>query len=451
MLCGDFLPLSQYEVPAVESWPEEPQITSPNAIVMELSTGTVLYEKNSHEQHYPASTTKIMTTMLALENSEMDETVTFSHDAVFKTEGSGIARDVDEQMSMKDTLYAVMLESANECAYAVAEHVGGTYEEFVDMMNERAAELGCTDTHFNNPHGLTDPDHYTSCYDLALIAREAYKNETFRTITATPMATIPPTNKHEDITYLHNHNKLIHSYRDNGEYIYEYCVGGKTGYTEAANSTLVSYAQKDGMTLICVIMNTHAPAQWNDTIALYEYYLNNFAIYNVADNETRLDSGEMEVGRLNTNESYVKLDPEAAVVLPKTTDFASTEYELDYDTEAEDALVTIRYTLDGREVGKADIVATKNEVDTFDFDNLNKEQESVEGKKKVIKVQYIIFGILGVAALGILIWLIKLFADNFYIIRHNYFSSPKRDSRYKVIKNTYRSRRRRRGFRRKRR
>ena len=166
-------------VQAEEYWPEGPEITCPNAIVMEVNTGTVLYEKDSHKTRYPASITKIMTTLLAIENCELNETVTFSADAVYKNEGdtSNIARDLNEEMTMEECLYAVMLESANECAYAVAEHVGaqlgGDYSTFIELMNSRAEELGCKDTHFNNCNGLPDEDHWTSVYDVELISAEA--------------------------------------------------------------------------------------------------------------------------------------------------------------------------------------------------------------------------------------------------------------------------------------
>ncbi|MDE7062873.1 MAG: D-alanyl-D-alanine carboxypeptidase, partial [Lachnospiraceae bacterium] len=341
-------------VQAAEYWPEAPEIESPNAIVMEVSTGVVLYEKNAHEQLYPASITKIMTAMLALENSSLDETITFSNDAVYKTEGSSIYRDVGEQMTMEQTLYAIMLESANECAYAIAEHVAGSEDAFVDMMNARAAELGCTDTHFSNPHGLTEEDHYTSCYDMALIAREAYKNEIYRTIISTGTYQIPPTNKHPDeITYLLNHNRMIHPFRDHGEYVYEYCVGGKTGYTDAANSTLVTYAQKDGMTLVCVIMNTKSPAQWEDSIALYDYYLDQFTVYSIAENETRLEEGEKSTSFLGEQDSYAKISEDSVIVLPRTGTFAETvpTVEVNEDSNAKDVIATIEYTFAGHFVG----------------------------------------------------------------------------------------------------
>ena len=209
------LPLS---VRADEYWPDGVKTQSKSAIVMEVNTGTVLYEKKSHDKHYPASITKIMTVLLAIENCDMDEVVTFSADAVFKNEGdtSHIARNLGEKLTMEQCLYAVMLESANECAYAVAEHVGqklgGDYRTFIDRMNKRAKELGCTDTHFNNCNGLPDEDHWVSAYDMALISAEAYKNETFRMIAGSPSYTLPKTNKCKAEYPCHNHHKMIYRF-----------------------------------------------------------------------------------------------------------------------------------------------------------------------------------------------------------------------------------------------
>ena len=302
--------LGKVDVKAADYWPDAPETLSPSVILMEESTGTILYEKNMDEAHYPASITKIMTTLLALENGNLSDMVTFSDDAINNTEGSGIARDYGEQMTLEQCLYGVMLESANECAYAVAEHVGGTVENFVDMMNAKAKELGCTNTHFANPHGLQDENHYTTAHDMALIAQAAYQNETFRIIIGTKMYTIPPTNKHAEETVLRNHHDMLCTYHNaNRKYLYPYCVGGKTGYTATANSTLVTYAEKDGMTLICVVMNTQSPNQFIDTVNLFDYAFDNFQVLNVAENDTDY-SAETTVdnGNLNNIEPFVVLD-----------------------------------------------------------------------------------------------------------------------------------------------
>lgn len=253
---------------------EEVEIAGDAAIVMEASTGAVLYEKNAQAEHYPASITKIMTALLAIENSSLEEEVTFSGDAVYKTDGSGIARDVGETMTMEECLYGLMLQSANECAYAIAEHVGGDYDTFVRMMNEKAGELGCRNTHFNNPHGLPDTEHYTCAYDMALISREALHSEEFRKVAGTEEYTIPPTNKHKEETYLRNTHKMLTNYQG-AEYLYEGCIGGKTGYTSAARNTLVTFARREGMTLICVVLNEAKSKQYQDTTALLDYCFRN--------------------------------------------------------------------------------------------------------------------------------------------------------------------------------
>lgn len=411
-----FLTAFPTQIKAAEYWPEGPEVDSPCVILMEMSTGTVLYEKNSTEQNYPASITKIMTTLLALENSDLNEIVTFSTDAINNTEGSGIARDYGEQMTMEQCLYAVMLSSANECAYAVAEHVGGTMENFVDMMNAKAQELGCKNTHFVNPHGLFDENHYTSCYDMALIAKAAYENETFRIITGTARYTIPPTNKHEEETALLNHNEMLYPWQ-HLKYRYEYCTGGKTGYTNVARTTLVTFAEKDGMKLVCVVMRTESPSQWTDSTNLFNYAFDNFQLFNIADNETAYDTSEaIEVGALNHNKAFVELDDEACVVLPKTTEFADASSQIIYDANDEDVVGTLTYTYAGKLVGSADIVRTGVEVQGFVFDN---EDDTSEEATVRINPVTIVMVILGIIVFALLIFFAKQFIDNYYIIRHN--------------------------------
>lgn len=430
----------QLTIYAEENWPQGPEIYGGSAIIMDVDSGTVLYEKNSHEQLYPASITKIMTALLAIENSQLEEKVTFSYDSVHKTEGSGIWRDVDEVMTMEQCLYALMLNSANECAYAIAEHTGGTFEDFVDMMNERAALLGCTDTHFNNPHGLTDEQHYTSAYDMALIASEAIKNDLFRQITGTKRYDIPPTNKHPDeTTYLTNHQKMLW---EGEKYYYEYCIGGKTGYTEAAGNTLVTYAQKDGMTLVCVVMKENPTQQYEDSIALLNFCFDNFKSYSIAENLDANMTVQLPESDFLSIEEFAKIDENAGIVLPAEAEFSDAKLEIITDTENETIAGTLQYTYGDRVVGSVDIVRTEEEIKEYPFEEskINQEQEPekvihINGKKILIVIAIII--LLAAAGFGI-----YKFGDNFYLIRYKLYSRRKQNVGNEVIRRKRRRRRR---------
>ena len=437
--------LGKVDVKAADYWPDAPETLSPGVILMEESTGTILYEKNSDEAHYPASITKIMTTLLALENGNLSDMVTFSDDAINNTEGSGIARDYGEQMTLEQCLYGVMLESANECAYAVAEHVGGTVENFVDMMNAKAKELGCTNTHFANPHGLQDENHYTTAHDMALIAQAAYQNETFRIIIGTKMYTIPPTNKHAEETVLRNHHDMLCTYHNaNRKYLYPYCVGGKTGYTATANSTLVTYAEKDGMTLICVVMNTQSPNQFIDTVNLFDYAFDNFQVLNVAENDTDY-SAETTVdnGNLDNIAPFVELDKEAVIVLPKTAEFSDTSSSVEYNDSDPEIAGSITYTYAGRNVGKADIKTTGVVVEGYAFDNESTEEEEQEAVSTVqVRPIVVVLLIVAVILLGVLLFFLKRFYDNYYIIKHNRaVRRDRKDQRRRIRKKRRRRRR----------
>ena len=437
--------LGKVDVKAADYWPDAPETLSPSVILMEESTGTILYEKNSDEAHYPASITKIMTTLLALENGNLSDMVTFSDDAINNTEGSGIARDYGEQMTLEQCLYGVMLESANECAYAVAEHVGGTVENFVDMMNAKAKELGCTNTHFANPHGLQDENHYTTAHDMALIAQAAYQNETFRIIIGTKMYTIPPTNKHAEETVLRNHHDMLCTYHNaNRKYLYPYCVGGKTGYTATANSTLVTYAEKDGMTLICVVMNTQSPNQFIDTVNLFDYAFDNFQVLNVSENDTDY-SAETTVdnGNLDNIAPFVELDKDAVIVLPKTAEFSDTSSSVEYNDSDPEIAGSITYTYAGRNVGKADIKTTGVVVEGYAFDNESTEEEEQEAVSTVqVKPIVVVLLIVAVILLGVLLFFLKRFYDNYYIIKHNRAVRRDRKDQKRRIRKKRRRRRR---------
>lgn len=424
-------------VQAAEEWPQEPEIASPNAIVMEANTGAILYEKNADEVHYPASITKIMTTLVAIENGKLDDVVTFSADAVYKNEGdtSHISRDIGEQMTLEQCLYAVMLESANECAYAVAEHIGGSETAFVDMMNKKAQELGCTNTHFHNTNGLPDEEHYTSAKDMALIAQAAYQNETFRIITGTGRYVIPPTNKHEEETILQNHHSMLYPLKTR-KYLYDGCTGGKTGYTVAANSTLVTFAERDGMSLICVIMNTQSPNHFMDTVSLFDYCFSNFQVLSIKDNEKEYTDEKLnDNGSLHTKDAFVSIDKSGGIVLPKTAGFEDATASVNTENATDKIAGRLEYTYADHKVGGADIVVTGTKPEAFPFDNT----QDADNGDKVFFVRGGIFALLGIVILAAvtIIFLRKYVAGNFQFARRK--AHPRREKeniKYKTIKDT---------------
>lgn len=433
-------------VQAEESWPVGPTVQPESAVVMEANSGAVLYEKNSHEQLYPASITKIMTTLLALENCDLEEKVTFSHEAVYSIErdSTHISRDVGEIMTMEQCLYAVMLGSANECAYAVAEHTGNGYENFIKMMNDKAAELGCTDTHFNNAHGLTDSEHYTSAYDMALISKAAMENETFRRLTATKRYTIPYTNKHpNEETYIVNHHKMLTNYLGETAYLYKYCIGGKTGYTAAARNTLVTFAEKDGMTLICVVMKAEGTSHYTDTRELLDYCFDNFTVWKVSENQSGyMVNGTANVELFGTAESFVDIAKDSQIVLPKGVPFEAAAYKIVEKEGTEDVVAALEYTYAGHMAGKVALKETGVSVEAYPFQSETKKDGEtrffqVKGKYIVIVSAVVIL----LAAAGLLIYYL---ANNFYIIRYRHTRRRREKNRYKIIRPGKRSRWRRR-------
>ncbi len=435
-------------VKAEDYWPAGVDVTAESAIVMEQETGTILYSKNMDAVHFPASITKIMTALIVLENCELDETVTFSADAVYGTElgSSSIARDVNEEMTVEQTLYGMMLESANECAYALGEHVAGTIPEFVDMMNAKAKELGCTNTHFNNTNGLPDDDHYTSAHDMALIARAAYAIPKFAEIVGTKNYTIPPTNKHADPTPLNNHHQMLHYYKTN-KYLYDYCLGGKTGYTVVAGATLVTYAKKDGMTLICVVMKDSVTDQYYDTTNLFEYCYNNFTPYTVADFASISENDTNVTGLLSENSELIKIDNDGLIVLPKTASVLDvTSSVVPYKDKDDKSVVgQLLYTYADRNVGMANLKFSNAEVGSYPFDNIPKSKGG--SGKEYIQIDYPKIGLVLLCILVIvaIVLFIKSKSSEILLFRYRFMNrhpKPKK-SNLTIIRDNSKKRRRR--------
>lgn len=394
-----------------ENWPDGPAISAQSAIVMDVDSGTVLYAKNIHEMLYPASTTKIMTCLLAVENAAMNENVEFSYDAVFGVprDGSNMGIDVGEILPMEDCLYGILVGSANEVAAAVGEHIGGDTETFLQMMNDRAKELGCKNTNFMNANGLHDDNHYTTAYDLALITRAFFSNDYLANIANTPRVHFEPTATQPDDFYLNNKNKLV-----SGEIKYEYYLGGKTGYTSDARQTLVSCAEKDGMRLVCVVMKEETPDQFNDTVTLFNYGFSNFKKVKVSEVETKYtveNSGFFATGQdvFGNSKSILQLDENACIVIPATAEFTDVESTISYDNLDNNQVANITYTYNDVFVGNVSVNITEN-TEVYDFDSASVPT----GNVAIVNVKNVILWVILIAVILSVIFFIARYINQYH-------------------------------------
>ena len=367
---------------AVDNWPTGPVVSAESAILMDADTGAILYAKNIHQKEYPASTTKILTTLIASERCSMDEIVDFSYDAVHDIDpGSNhIAIEPGEQLTMEECLNAILIRSANEVSFAVAEHISGTtWQDFGPIMNERAKELGCVDSHFVNPNGLPNEDHYTSAYDLAMIGRAFFANEALCKMTMTHMLHILPSERQPDDIMEVNKMELI----PGGKYAYPYLVGCKTGYTDAARSTLVSCAQKDGMKLICVVMRDENPNYYEDTIALFDYGFSNFQRVNISQTETKYNidnAGSFYSGNdiFGNSTPILQLNRNDCITLPNTITFQDAVSGISYDDTEPGQAAVITYTYHDVVLGTASLDFTATEKGSSVFDSTAETTEGTE-------------------------------------------------------------------------
>ncbi len=347
--------------PLDANWPGAPQVSSETAILIEAETGTILYEKNAHRQMYPASITKILTTLIAYETCELDEEVVFSQEALdtIPADSSRIWVDVGNYMTVESCLEAILIMSANDVAAGVAEHIAGTLDGFADIMNARAEELGCLNTHFANAHGYHDPDHYTTAYDMAQIGRAFFDVDLLCTLARERSFKHGPTAGQPKEIWEINTNQLL----ETREYEYEYLVGSKTGYTDQAGQTLVSCAQKDGMKLICVVMNAQRPGQYQDTIALFDFGFSNFTAANIYDNDKTYVSADSSYGMevtdvLGDSSALLNMDRSSIVILPKTAAFTDVTSYITMATADEDGMATAHYQYGTHDIGSAHIYVT---------------------------------------------------------------------------------------------
>lgn len=340
---------------AISGWPQGSDITSTAAVVMEESTNTVVYAKNMDQPLFPGGTVKVMTTLLALENSQLTDSVTMTSTGVSGVTdgGANISAQLDEVFTMEQCLYAIMMVSANDIALQVAEHLGGSVEGFVQMMNARAAELGCTNTVFTNPTGLPDENQHTTAHDMALIMKAALENESFRTIAGAPSYTISATNVSGGERVLTNNFSMMNA--ANAAY-YQNCLGGREGFTEASGSTLVCGAEKNGVTLIAVVLQGASGTTGAEAGALLNYGFDNFQMLSLGDTDFNMISG-------------------GNVYIPAS---AAAESLTTQDGTVENSQYTRTYFFGGAQVGTS-VMAAKLEQDTALLDqsqqNINAAQD----------------------------------------------------------------------------
>lgn len=349
-------------------WPVGPSIYADSAVVMEVTTGLVLYEKDIYTAYYPASITKAMTALLALENCTMNEIVTMSDAAEHNVYGSRIGLVSGEQVSMQDALYGMMLESANEVSYAIGEHVAakvnnskGSIEEFSELMNQRAKALGCVNSHFVNPNGLHDTDHYVCAYDMALIGKAAIAIPEFRKIAGTRTYTIPATNKNV-ARPVANHHRFIRRTLN-----YDYAIAGKTGGTTEALTTLITFAEKDGLTLVAVVLHVDTALHaYEDTINILNFAFDNYSLYNIEKTELDLDLSfpslfSQAASFASGLDTLIRIGENSNVVLPNATNFSDAVKTITYTpvdelVHGDNVIGQIAYQFAGKYIGFADII-----------------------------------------------------------------------------------------------
>ena len=404
------------ETNQIIQWPAGPEIGAESAILMEVNTGTILYAKNIHAKLYPASITKILTALIVSEKCDMNEMVTFSSDAIHSInwrEDANIGINVGDSITMEQCLYGLLVGSANEVAYAMAEHIcgEGNVEEFSKLMNQTAKELGCTDSNFITPNGIHDENHYTSAHDMALIAQAFFSNEMLCKMSCTTSYHIPQTatQPREDMIVWAK-SKLL----PGKEYEYEYLLGTKTGYTDDARQTLVSCAQKDGLKLVCVILKEETPYQFTDTIELFNYGFENFYAASVAENDTNysIDTSNFfssDTDFFGSSKPILEIDQDAYIVIPDNVDFSEVTSSLTYDDLKEDEIARINYSFHDINVGSASLVPVRDTTVTFDFGTQPQivEPPTEEENTIYINVKNIIIGILSFAILLIVIFMVR--------------------------------------------
>lgn len=340
------------------------------AILMDATTGEILYEKNSNKKEYPASITKIMTALLAFEYGKMDEMITFSHNAVFGIEpgSSHIALQENEQITIEQAMYALLLRSANESALGIAEQIDSSVEKFAEHMTIRAKELGCKNTNFVNPNGLHNENHYTTAYDMALIAKEVLRFDKFKEMIQTTYYEIPPTNKQKETRYLYAQHQMI---KPPSKYVYQGCEGGKTGFTDEAQNTLVTYAKRDNTELIAVVLHCKGAQHYEDTIKLFDYGFSNYktvALYSIEETAQKIPITTQQNQKSETDFIFAKPIETVYKTVPIDFDFnkvtkkVNSIENLNIPIYKNDVVATITFYYEQKPIQTVDLLAENSVI-----------------------------------------------------------------------------------------
>ena len=377
--------------PKTETNQTTPAVIAETAILMDAASGEVLFEKNADQKMFPASITKLMTILLALEHGKLTDEITFSHNAIYSIEpGSAhIAIQEGETLTLEQVLRAIILRSANEASNGVAEYVDGSIEAFAKHMTERAKELGCKNTSFLNANGLHNENHYTTAYDMALIAKELLKHEEYRSMMSETYYEIPPTNKQTEVRYLHGQHQMLN---ENSLYYYKDAIGGKTGFTSEALNTLVTYAERDGMELIAVVMKCNGAEHYTDTASLFDYGFTHYEsvkILSAADHTATVKVMET-YNEKAVERGTITVAPAEDVyhTLPKGTDISDITVEkdlpesIDAPVKAGQTVGTLNISLHGEVLKTVDLVSQ----DTIDgLTDAEKEELDASSMTGILK------------------------------------------------------------------
>jgi len=403
-----------------DNWPLGPAIGAQAAILMDANTGSILYAKNIHEQLYPASITKLLTTYIAVKECELDEMVTFSEEAVHSInwwEDANMGVNAGASLTLEEVLYGILVGSANEAAYAVAEHISGSLENFAILMNKTAKELGCKNSNFVTPNGIHDDNHYTSAYDMALIAKAFFAEETLEKMSGTTRFDVPVTDTQtREGIILSAKSQLL----PGKPYAYEPLIGTKTGYTDSARQTLVSCAEKNGLKLICVILKEETPAQFTDTIELFNYGFDNFeALHlNEVNNPYNIDNHffTRDIDLLGSSKTILSLNKEDYIILPNTISFEDLTSRVSYDNKEETSVACINYYYKNYLLGKINVKLAVDEPVVFDFSTQKMNTVDIietDSKNTIfINVIHLLMGFIVLTILITIIFSIKSFARN---------------------------------------